>query len=191
MDENLTRDWIQLYEDMYINAVKFDVSGDAGTVEFNLVASEAPEMWSEELLPVTDDYPQPEDETPTWLTVKKEGDKAHAKITFNVEANSTGESREAYYYAHMHGSRVLYLIHQDTPTAVRDVLTQEGVKVTVAGNNFIVAAPVKGQVSVFNAAGQQVAQSALHGNTIIEGSHLAHGVYVLRFDNGTAVKVVK
>lgn len=191
-DENLTRNWIQLYEDMYINAMMFNVPGEGGTVEFNLVASEDPAQWKEELLPVTDDYPQPEDETPTWLTAKKEGDKAHAKITFDVQANDTGEAREAYYYAYIPGSRVLYLLHQEKASAVRDIMdTHERIRVTVVGGDFLVAGPNGGQVSVFDTTGRLVAQSVLQGDTVIKGEQLPHGVYVLRFGNGVAVKVMK
>ncbi len=192
IDEDLDRDWIQLYEDMYINAVLFDVPMVANSKEFKLVSSENPEKWEFELLPVTDDYPQPEDETPDWLTVTKLGTKADAKIVFNFKKNTSGEDRSAYYYVHIPGARALYMVRQlGNASAIDKVNNGDKVQVSVVQGNFVVNTASPCHISIFNIAGQEVANLSSNGNAVIPAQHLSHGMYVLRLSDGTAVKVMK
>lgn len=65
-------------------------------------------------------------------------------------------------------------------------------KVAVVGGDFVVTAPeVINAVTVYNVAGQAVAASEVAGTTTVSGQSLAKGVYILRFNDGSSVKVVK
>ena len=64
--------------------------------------------------------------------------------------------------------------------------------VTVDGDNFVVKANDNvAKAEVFTAAGQKVAEAAVNGTTTIDAAALANGLYIVKLDNGTAVKVVK
>lgn len=65
-------------------------------------------------------------------------------------------------------------------------------KVAVVGGDFVVTAPEAiNAVTVYNVAGQAVAASEVAGTTTVSGQSLAKGVYILRFNDGSSVKVVK
>ena len=64
--------------------------------------------------------------------------------------------------------------------------------VTVDGDNFVVKANDNvAKAEVFTAAGQKVAEAAVNGTTTIAAAALANGLYIVKLDNGTTVKVVK
>lgn len=64
--------------------------------------------------------------------------------------------------------------------------------VTVDGDNFVVKANDNvAKAEVFTAAGQKVAEAAVNGTTTIDAAALANGLYIVKLDNGTTVKVVK
>lgn len=69
----------------------------------------------------------------------------------------------------------------------------EAVSVKAVNGNFEVVAPASvSNVAVYNMAGQVVASQAVAaGANTIDGSNLAAGVYVLKFNNGATVKAVK
>ena len=46
-------------------------------------------------------------------------------------------------------------------------------------------------VDVYNLAGQKVASAAVDGETVVNAQDLAKGMYILKFNDNTAIKVVK
>lgn len=81
------------------------------------------------------------------------------------------------------------------PSGVEDVVSKTDAtcaKVAVVGGDFVVTAPEAiNAVTVYNVAGQAVAASEVAGTTTVSGQSLAKGVYILRFNDGSSVKVVK
>lgn len=65
------------------------------------------------------------------------------------------------------------------------------VVVTVADGNFVVKGSNASVVDVYNVAGQKVATAAVDGETVVNGQNLAKGMYILKFNDNTAIKVVK
>ena len=75
---------------------------------------------------------------------------------------------------------------------VEGVTVKAAQSVTVDGDNFVVKANDNvAKAEVFTAAGQKVAEAAVNGTTTIDAAGLANGLYIVKLDNGTAVKVVK
>ena len=64
-------------------------------------------------------------------------------------------------------------------------------KVNVVNGNFEVEAANATSVDVYNVAGQKVATAAIEGATTIPAQDLAKGLYILKFNDNTAVKVMK
>ena len=64
-------------------------------------------------------------------------------------------------------------------------------KVNVVNGNFEVEAANATSVDVYNVAGQKVATAAIEGATTIPAQDLAKGMYILKFNDNTAVKVMK
>lgn len=84
------------------------------------------------------------------------------------------------------------LIITQGAAGVSAVVAESAAKVAVDGGNFVVTAPETiNNVTVYNVAGQAVAASEIAGTTTIDASSLAKGVYILRFNDGTSVKVIK
>ncbi len=65
------------------------------------------------------------------------------------------------------------------------------VVVTVADGNFVVKGSNASMVDVYNLAGQKVASAAVDGETVVNAQDLAKGMYILKFNDNTAIKVVK
>ena len=58
--------------------------------------------------------------------------------------------------------------------------------------DFVITAPASiNAVSVYNIAGQLINTAAVDGTTTVDGASLAQGVYILKFNDGSSVKVVK
>ena len=75
---------------------------------------------------------------------------------------------------------------------VESAVVTSAARVSVVGGNFVVNAPESiNAVTVYNVAGQAVATSEVAGSTTVDASSLAKGVYVLRFNDGSTVKVIK
>ena len=64
-------------------------------------------------------------------------------------------------------------------------------KVNVVNGNFEVEAASATSVDVYNVAGQKVASAAIEGTTVVPAQDLAKGLYILKFNDNTAVKVMK
>ena len=84
------------------------------------------------------------------------------------------------------------LIITQGAAGVSAVEVASAAKVAVVGGDFVVTAPEAiNAVTVYNVAGQAVAASEVAGTTTVSGQSLAKGVYILRFNDGSSVKVVK
>lgn len=64
-------------------------------------------------------------------------------------------------------------------------------RVSVVNGNFEVEAASATSVDVYNVAGQKVASAAIEGTTVVPAQDLAKGLYILKFNDNTAVKVMK
>lgn len=65
------------------------------------------------------------------------------------------------------------------------------VVVSVVDGNFVVKGSNASVVDVYNVAGQKVASAAVDGETVVNAENLAKGMYILKFNDNTAIKVVK
>ena len=65
------------------------------------------------------------------------------------------------------------------------------VVVSVVDGNFVVKGSNASMVDVYNVAGQKVASAAVDGETVVNAENLAKGMYILKFNDNTAIKVVK
>ena len=80
------------------------------------------------------------------------------------------------------------MLHKE-PTSINDVKDAAHV-VTKIGNTFTVNTNAQ-SVTVYNIAGQKIAEKSLAADKAIDASEWANGIYILRLSNGTAVKVAK
>ena len=76
-------------------------------------------------------------------------------------------------------------------TAGVDVVETGANRVSVVGGNFEVEAGNATSVDVYNVAGQKVASAAIEGTATIPAQDLAKGLYILRFNDNSVVKVMK
>ena len=64
-------------------------------------------------------------------------------------------------------------------------------KVSVVDGNFVVESDNATSVAVYNLAGQKVAEQAFAGKATIKASDFAKGIYVLKFNDNTVLKLTK
>ena len=122
---------------------------------------------------------------------------------FGVDITTDGETTNSIYglpafsisTGTMYGSFIINIdaTFPSSPAGVADVAAgASAASVVVDGENFVITAPESiGAATVYNIAGQAVAASEVRGMATIDGSSLAKGVYIVRFDDGSSVKVVK
>lgn len=110
-------------------------------------------------------------------------------VVFTADATET--SRKATMTIESVAESVTLYINQGD-AGVNSVAV-EAVAVKTVGGNFEVVVPASvSNVAVYNVAGQKVADvNVTAGANTIDGSALANGVYVLKFNNGYTVKAVK
>ena len=129
------------------------------------------------------------------LTVEIGGTVYYAgqtEVPVTVEALPAGVSgREAWVnISYMGASLSIHIVQGEA--GVEGVTVKAAQSVTVDGDNFVVKANDNvAKAEVFTAAGQKVAEAAVNGTTTIDAAGLANGLYIVKLDNGTAVKVVK
>ena len=129
------------------------------------------------------------------LTVEYEGTKYYSgqtEVPVTVEALPAGvKGREAWVnISYMGASLSIHIVQGEA--GVEGVAVNAPQVVTVDGDNFVVKANDNvAKAEVFTAAGQKVAEAAVNGTTTIDAAALANGLYIVKLDNGTAVKVVK
>lgn len=117
----------------------------------------------------------------------------YGDITFTADALPSGEtSRTATVVLTTVGADPLELTVIQGATGISAVEAASAAKVAVVGGDFVVTAPEAiNAVTVYNVAGQAVAASEVAGTTTVSGQSLTKGVYILRFNDGSSVKVVK
>lgn len=72
-----------------------------------------------------------------------------------------------------------------------DGVETSAVVVSVVDGNFVVKGSNASVVDVYNVAGQKVASAAVDGETVVNAQDLAKDMYILKFNDNTAIKVVK
>lgn len=142
-------------------------------------------------------------ELPEWLTyswtngtVEQNGTTYYndeTAITLTAAAlPSDVKGRASNFTVQYPGASLKLRVSQGDVSGVDGATVATAAKVVVEGGNFAVSADGAKSVAVYNVAGQKVAEAALsEGTTYVDGQNLANGLYIFKFDNNTAVKVVK
>ena len=136
-----------------------------------------------------------EDGDTDWVscTVTDEADQTGSNINLTVEALPSGVTGRkcTITFTPQAADPYKLTIGQGT-VGVESAVVTSAARVSVVGGNFVVNAPETiNAVTVYNVAGQAVATSEVAGSTTVDASSLAKGVYVLRFNDGSTVKVIK
>lgn len=165
------------------NDYEFDAPVEGGSKTFNINSLYIPDSWevsdSNDALYNWVDYTPFYDETTGEMTV-----------TFDV-AELPAETKGRYTYVTISnpGSSARFTIVQGE-AGVEGVETS-AVVVSVVDGNFVVKGSNASVVDVYNVAGQKVASAAVDGETVVNAENLAKGMYILKFNDNTAIKVVK
>ena len=165
------------------NDYEFDAPVEGGSKTFNINSLYIPDSWevsdSNDALYNWVDYTPFYDETTGEMTV-----------TFDV-AELPAETKGRYTYVTISnpGSSARFTIVQGE-AGVEGVETS-AVVVSVVDGNFVVKGSNASMVDVYNLAGQKVASAAVDGETVVNAQDLAKGMYILKFNDNTAIKVVK
>ena len=138
------------------------------------------------------------DSADEWLTFDGEDEMKSGQYASVVDVTATAQalpagttSRSATVEFSSPGASCTLTFMQGEG-GVADAVVDSNVSVVVAGDNFVVTASSDvNNAEVYNVAGQKVAEAAVAGNATIDASALANGVYIVKFNNGKAVKVVK
>lgn len=165
------------------NDYEFDAPVEGGSKTFNVNSLYIPDSWevsdSNDALYNWVDYTPFYDETTGEMTV-----------TFEVaELPAATKGRYTYVTISNPGSSARFTIVQGE-AGVEGVETS-AVVVSVVDGNFVVKGSNASMVDVYNLAGQKVASAAVDGETVVSGQGLAKGMYILKFNDNTAIKVVK
>ncbi len=81
-------------------------------------------------------------------------------------------------------------VAQHDPAGVADVNAAINL-VKVVNGNFEITSASADAVEVFNVAGQMVAEAQFEGQCVLDAQNLANGLYIVKFNDNTVVKVVK
>lgn len=167
------------YED-YVTAA---TTGETITIPFNsyyISDLTTVQVWSE-------------DGTVDWVDYTLENGEQSVDLTLTVDALPAGVSgRKCTLIFTPTGSAPYKLTIGQGTVGVESAVVTSAAQVSVVGGNFVVSAPEAiNNVTVYNVAGQAVATSEIAGTTTVDAQSLAKGVYVLRFNDGSTVKVIK
>ena len=129
---------------------------------------------------------------PDWLsfTIEDGAEVGTAELTVEAEAlpaDVAGRSATLTLYGN--GAEKVFTVRQGE-AGVEAVETSAN-RVSVVNGNFEVEAAGATSVDVYNVAGQKVASAAIEGTTVVPAQDLAKGLYILKFNDNTAVKVMK
>ena len=114
-----------------------------------------------------------------------------AKMTVAVSALPEGtDVRSSYFDVEVFGMKKRFYVAQHSEAGVSD-LAVSATKAFVNGGNIVVSSPKATRVAVYNVAGQKVAEQAFAGKTTIKASDFAKGIYVLKFNDNTVLKLTK
>lgn len=133
-------------------------------------------------------------EIPEWLTIyygEENKEDGTIEVTFQADELPEGTTgREAdIAFDLLFGGRQIVHVRQGASSV--DGVVVSSSKVTVEGGNFVVSSVDANAVEVFNLSGQKVAEAAFNGEAVVSGAGLASGVYIVKFNDNTVVKVVK
>ena len=162
----------------------FNADNAGETKTYNVVSNYATAGWT-----VTKS-----DESADWFSYSvADGDGINSTITFDVDAmpsNITGRSCDVTITVSPSASLTFTVSQGDG--SVESTVAASAAKVDVVDGDFVIAAPASiDAVSVYNIAGQLINTAAVDGTTTVDGASLAQGVYILKFNDGSSVKVVK
>lgn len=133
-----------------------------------------------------------ENDIPDWLTISLSYDAATG-TTFQITADPlpagvTGR-RADISFTTVIGGRATFIATQGD-ASVSSVAAAAS-KVAVVDGNFVVESDNATAVEVYNLAGQKVAETTFAGQATVPAADLAKGVYVVKFNDNTVVKVAK
>lgn len=114
-----------------------------------------------------------------------------AKMTVTVNALPEGtDVRSSYFDVEVFGMMKRFYVAQHSEAGVSD-LAVSATKAFVNGGSIVVSSPKATRVAVYNVAGQKVAEQAFAGKATIKASDFAKGIYVLKFNDNTVLKLTK
>lgn len=128
-----------------------------------------------------------------WYTVSfaNGSDTEPAKMTVTVNALPEGtDVRSSYFDVEVFGMMKRFYVAQHSEAGVSDLAVSE-TKAFVNGGNIVVSSPKATRVAVYNVAGQKVAEQAFAGKATIKASDFAKGIYILKFNDNTVLKLTK
>lgn len=130
-----------------------------------------------------------------WLTYSIADVDGGSAITFNVDSiPADASTRECDVVVSGLGAKATYTITQkNTPTGINANVASSDVKVMANASSLELTYPSSvSSVNVYNAAGQQVAAYTLNGSrSSISTQNWAKGIYMLKFNNGRSVKIIR
>ncbi len=140
------------------------------------------------------------DELPSWVSFEakdyvddEEGAFiGYSNIALTVEPMpSSLTSRKCEIHIKFKGAEYVIKVNQGE-SGVED-LKADNANVSVAGGNFVInAANGETSANIYNIAGQLVKTAELNeGVTVVDGSDLGRGAYIVRLNSGKAAKVAK
>lgn len=111
-------------------------------------------------------------------------------VTVDVDPYTESGERVSAIDISVPGAKETIWVAQHSADSVEGV---EAATTTVAvvDGDFVVTSANASAVAVYNVAGQKVAEAAVSGKTVVPGAGLANGMYILKFNDNTVVKVVK
>ncbi len=130
-----------------------------------------------------------------WYTVEfnevdRDDDYANA-MTVTVSALPEGvDLRSSYFVTNLYGMKKYFYVAQRSESSVGS-LAASSTKAKVVGADIEVSSQKATNVAVYNLAGQKVAEKAFAGKATISGADMAKGVYVLKFNDNTVLKLAK
>ncbi len=177
---NITYTWFRTTDGNY----RFDAPVEGGSKTFDIDAYYVPDAWTVE---------DSEGALYNWVNYSTNYDQTAGtlSLTFDVDPLPT-EIKDRYTYVTVSnpGSSARFTIAQGDGSSVEGVETS-AVVVSVVDGNFVVKGSNASMVDVYNVAGQKVASAAVDGETVVNAQDLAKGMYILKFNDNTAIKVVK
>lgn len=111
-------------------------------------------------------------------------------LTVTVDPFTGSGSRVSELVCSVPGSKFSIWIAQHSADGVNDV-NAAFVKASVVNGDFVLENVNATSVEIFNVAGQKVVEAAVSGETVVPASDLANGMYIVKFNDNTVVKVVK
>ena len=133
-----------------------------------------------------------ENDIPDWLEISVSYDATKGTV-FNFKAAPLPEGvsgrRADVSFTTVIGGREVFVATQGEASVAGVEATNS--KVSVVDGNFVVESDNATSVAVYNLAGQKVAEAAFAGKATVPAADLAKGVYVVKFNDNTVVKVAK